>query len=280
MNWKKLKKLMREHPQYFDDTILLSEAETTRIMEAHPYTFEDMIRDAKIKTDLPAEAWGAADRVICKKTKRENHRTPIVFHRKLAIAVATIVVLSIFFTLTPIGRTIAENIIQYIVHFFDNSVLLESEKDGNGLSSDTPPDQLPQPVDGEDESKIRMFQTITELKNKTGLNPVYLFVENMKIESINLFIDGDLEKNTSILYSISEGHVSLVQYWTVNASMITQAGKQIESITVLGEYEMVLYEDEYDHSITGFIVFDDSILMITAGAGIDIKGIANYLCKD
>ncbi|MCL2672259.1 MAG: hypothetical protein FWF10_09545 [Clostridiales bacterium] len=282
MNRKKLKKLMRRYPAYFDNSIQLSAAETERIVEAHPCSFEDIIRRAKMKADLPMEAWAAADSVIAQNARLTKQKPPVLLHRKPVIALAVIVVLAIFFALTPVGRTIAKTVIDYIVHFFDDSVFFESDKDSSGIVSDTPEDQLPQPFgDGDFESETQEFQSVEELKSKTGLMPVYLCADYAQPESVTLSVDEVLaEKTTSIVYVFAEGFVGFTQYWIVNASVINAAGKQLESIVVLDNYVMVLYEDEYEHSITGFIVFNDSTLMLTVQAGIDIKEIARFLCNE
>ena len=175
--------------------------------------------------------------------------------------------------LTPTGRTIAESIIHYFVRFFHSTVLFESENDNSKLVPDVLSDQLPQFLEvGEFRPETQEFHSVEELKGKTGLNPVYLSMELAELERAALFVDDVLEETTtSIVYSFPKGYVGLTQYWTVSTSALTHTGKQIESIMVLGNYEMRLYEDEHDHSITGFIVFEDSILMITAATDMLVK---------
>ena len=213
MRWRKLKKYIQAHPYLIDKTYKLSMEEAQkRIDAAHMPTFEETIRAAMRKSSLPASAWEPALRVIDRR-KKERAR------RKVLIPItASLAAVTVFFSATPIGQTLAADAARLVARIFDGSIVVESMGSSGEITipRETEPEGAlpPAPAENGEEQAEIAYSSFAELYEKTGLNPIIVSYEGYTLKSITLYPDEVDGKTLSVIYQNEAlGELVTQQIW-------------------------------------------------------------------
>ena len=187
--------------------------------------------------------------------------------RKIIIVVAALILITLFFTVTPTGRAMADNMIQFVLKQFGGNILLNT------------------PISMNEDADSAIFAasnvnspsfSLKQFYDKTGFKAVQLSLE-CKSASF------DEESGDYYLiskYVTKEGlHIFLTQEWNIlsgNAST-TNSIFQIYPNSI----PSLMYSiDSTDNSIYAILTLDDSVLYLRTESGISIDELYQILHND
>lgn len=145
MTEKKFKKIVREHPYLVNPAFIMTRSEAEEIYKRGFPTPEEIIAGAKEKSNLPTYVWEEFNNVLEIKNRKSKQAVQqvksiekfgIIFSRKkVAILLAVFILLTSFFTLTPVGRAMARDIYMYVINFFGNKLEVSYNSESNSTPS-------------------------------------------------------------------------------------------------------------------------------------------------
>ena len=282
MRWRKIKKYIQAHPYLIDKTYKLSMEEAQkRIDAAHMPTFEETIRAAMRKSSLPASAWEPALRVIDRR-KKERAR------RKVLIPItASLAAVTVFFSATPIGQTLAADAARLVARIFDGHIVVESMGSSGEMviPREIEPENLlhPAPAENGEEQVEIAYSSFAELYEKTGLNPIIVSYEGYTVENITLYPDTAADTLLCVTYQNSEkGNVFTYQSWSQ-----LESGHETRNIkepyfekSVLGGTQSMYYwinEDETPNLFEGMSIMEKENIIFRIGFSADALPIEQML---
>lgn len=125
LEWRYLQKIALDHPYFDTHELPLTEKEAKAIVKANikmtGKEFVDSIY-ANLGMNRPEEE---KKRFAWLRSIGELFTVPPI--RKIAIAVLVVILMTVFFAATPIGRAIAESVIQYFATLFDDGRLVVNQ---------------------------------------------------------------------------------------------------------------------------------------------------------
>ena len=287
MRWRKIKKYIQAHPYLIDKTYKLSMEEAQkRIDAAHMPTFEETIRAAMRKSSLPASAWEPALRVIDRR-KKERAR------RKVLIPItASLAAVTVFFSATPIGQTLAADAARLVARIFDGNIVVENMESSGEMviPRETEPEGALPPASAENnvEQGEIAYASFAELYEKTGLNPIVVGYEGYTLKSIVLTPDAADRKMLSVIYdSDTWGELFTYQIWSTGkemASAMSIKENGFEKSILQGAQSMYCWinEDEKPRLFEGIAIQEQEKMIFQIGfkedASVDnvLESLQNY----
>lgn len=146
---RKLKRILQEKPFLLDGFFQLSGREADDILRNHPNagSIERIIEKTRRKENWTPE-FEYLIRKITENTLKAKWRRLLSrvqnawtmiwhLHKRLVVVTIALVALSVFFGLTPVGRTLADELYQVIVTFFNETLRAENDPSLEGLSKET-----------------------------------------------------------------------------------------------------------------------------------------------
>lgn len=270
LEWKYLQKIALDHPFYDTHKPPLTAAEAKAIAEAHNrMTGREFVDSVYARLGMP--------RPIPKKERFEKLRSvaslftvpPI---RRIAIAVLAIVLMIVFFAATPVGRAIAESVIQYVVNLVENKAIVSPPKSKETFSNFTFLDSVDEVQIGYDFAE--KFDSFESFSKETGKTPFTLSLpyERIYYESIRR------SNALATKYTDRLGSIIVMQVWN-------QENDGVASSTT--DYELVdesasIYcsKDQSDGSILYIRVLEDSIVYVHADKEIDKDYVLQLIMQD
>ncbi len=123
LEWRYLQRIALDHPYYDTHKPPLSEAEARAIMEENNVMTGREFVDSiyfKLGKTRPEEK---RDRFAWLRSIGELFSVPPI--RRIAIIAFVVIILTVFFTATPVGRAIADSIIRYFTRIDDDRLIVE-----------------------------------------------------------------------------------------------------------------------------------------------------------
>lgn len=138
MGNKKLIKQLKRHPYLLDSSIIMSEEQAQReLADFEPVSFEKVVNAARLRSELPAEAWEPVERVQTRRnggdSKKGRRSSRAAWTARIAVACAAVILIC-FFVLTPIGRAWAEETWDFIVRIFSGRIEIDRAGDPGSMS--------------------------------------------------------------------------------------------------------------------------------------------------
>ena len=273
MRWRKLKKYIQAHPYLIDKTYKLSMEEARKQIEkadAPVPTFEGTIRAAMRKSSLPASAWEPALRVIDRR-KKERAR------RKVLIPItASLAAVTVFFSATPIGQTLAADAARLVARIFDGNIVVENMESSGEMviPRETEPEGAlpPAPAENNVEQGEIAYASFAELYEKTGLNPIIVGYEGYTLKSIVLSPDAADGKTLFMIYENHElGELVTQQIWNTNRSEYTIKEPYFEKPVLNGTQSMYccINEDHTPNLFEGTAILEKEKIIFRVGFAAD-----------
>ena len=132
---RKFKKLVESYPNLVDGRFAISKAKAEEIIaeKGGHASLEEIVDRAKKRSDLPDSEWEPFDRLIEKERAAANRRSSSVgwalggMRRGIVILMALIVFITLFFIVTPTGRTWAKQLYSFILTVHDGGYTISPE---------------------------------------------------------------------------------------------------------------------------------------------------------
>jgi hypothetical protein len=260
-----------------------SVADAEKLAKKSTLTAEQVIQRAKCKLDLPIETWEHVEETLAGIARRNRrvHYAKILqnttvrafrAHRRMAIAFLIALVTLAFFTLIPVGRTMAKSAFDYIANVFETYIRFEPSAHMS---------QEPEYVAVEDDSSLDgeiifsettiVYKDFETFSSEFGLQPIQFVSDNYICTRIIVTQHETMGLSLSSQYSSPDGDVVFTQEWLtgdcVNAYINNESW---EKTYILDGVELYYSSDNTDGRIDGFAVLNDSLLWITAQPSVDI----------
>ncbi|HPF53280.1 MAG TPA: hypothetical protein P5116_01215 [Eubacteriales bacterium] len=270
MRRAKLYKVLRKHPYLLDPRIRMSKREALSLIDAQPrQDFKEVIASAKERSKLGDCAWRAADNVVARQVRRHTFfnalRTP--WFRRIAIAAAAICIISVFFTLTPVGRTWAAEVKLYSVEILHGTLSVEYEDSGITAK----PSFVPNLFDLSNRSGAHsiVYASLKEFAEQKKLNPVMVYDVGVQLERI----EGETYSFGEALltvYRLPTDAVLLLRQSWAECKMTAFSSDQTEYWHYAADegYELY-YRTDSDDTFSAVAVLNDSYVLIGSNKPVD-----------
>lgn len=277
---KELEKFVYEHTALFfagkDAPFIRSAAEAQQIIDSGKCaSFATTLRRAMFLADMTEETKAMAQRILKKAERRERRHSPKAVLRRKAIIAGIAAALLSFFTLVPQGRAIAKSVIDWVVTFFEDGIIIvenRENKDPSIVSFSAEADSTPPPIESGvdvntvDDTEHYYYNSIEEFVQERGKNP--LILDNSEATLKTLHYNKDDEIGLSVLVSIYDyrGHeFTLIQNWSDTGS--PDAFFPRENEIFYKDYQdkqIICWSEWRDNTANGLLLLDDSRIIIGA----------------
>ncbi len=265
LEWRYLQRIALDHPYFDTHKLPLTEREAKAIVEANirmtGKEFVDSIY-AKLGMTRPQEEKKRFARL---RGIGEQLTVPPI--RKIAITVLVVLLMTVFFAAAPVGRAIAESVIQYVVSLFDGGNLRIERKDNelfeyHSTSETGQNDAIDPDMETVRTGYVNNFDAFTEL---TGKTPIIL---SLPYEKLFYEID-DLNGATflTVEYETASGRIVTYQIWNTDVTVISNStGYEVYNAN---RHIYSSIDDDGTYSVVR--VLDDSIFSVYSFADYSIK---------
>lgn len=255
--WKHFKHYIRSNPNLIDSTYRLNMTDAQNMIDnGSPMTFQEMIRAAMQKSTIPTREWEKSVRALGKRSKK------VRCSKRWVIAVASLLVMILFFTATPVGRVWAKSAIQLVVQIFEDKIVVENSEDVSIDSVDIHEKTKTGVVSGNYD--VQHFLSIEDFCLGTNLNPVVITDSDVQIEEVVYQPESADGKLVTIVYTSNKwGSIVTNQVWSSGEGFISGFQKEHYITKVMNnDYEMYCCVNPDDNLFEGIVVFDDLIFTI------------------
>lgn len=281
MWWLIQKKILLDHPYFDFKDVVLTRKETEHIYDSGFPTFKEMIDSAKLRFNLPLEAWASFDEVIATRftnSKQAGRKGFVIKNMRLAVVVMVLLLVISFFTLVPFGRALAVDFFEMFMRVIEGRIKITTQNSDYeryefvNLKAEQYEKDDESDTDLIDENIVIFYPDIKEFVAKTGYTPVTIAADWLKCQSIQSFNDKDQGLTLTVKYTTEDGFLVVVtQRWNDKQNMTVQVEDAIyRKASILGSIELIYAIDPVDGSFNGIALLDDSLLMIGAEKGVDI----------
>lgn len=265
MRNRRTKKMLQEYPQLLDNSVVLSPVEVEKIIASADYilSFEELIERAKTRfPQFGLEYWKEIDIAI--HTKKHSKNKELTHNRNTyRIALASIaIVIILFFTCIPVGRTMAKTAYSYIINVFENSLTIVPENPGEKES-----DLIPQ----NEGTPRTTYSSINQFTEETGYIPLALREDWIVLDEIWGEYIPEFGQIVVITYSDSFGKkLTVSQTWfnSIQAYVETD-GNEFKAIKLSNDCILYSSISPITGGWDGTMVLDNSIISFGAEKGID-----------
>lgn len=271
LEWRYLQRIALDHPYFDTHELPLTEKEAKAIVEANNRMtgkeFVDSIY-AKLGMTRPKEKRTAWLRNI-----GELFAVPPI--RKIAIVALIIIFMTVFFAATPIGRAIAESVIQYIGTLFDDGRIVFNRNDNEAMM--IPLDTAPDSEEGntlKQENSDVYVNTFEEFTKTMGVRPMVLPFPYTELKYYYDEFDNYLRLRAE--YETPKGTVITFQIWNALDSEVTTS----TGFTVYDDDPSIYYSFENNGMMTVMKLYEDSIFGIIAEDSYTVDEIISILTAE
>lgn len=123
MIWRKLKKMLQEHPYLIDDAFHMPMKQAMDLQESEGYpSFEEMVLRAKWVSTAPASAWAPVDAVIARRQHKQKSLFGLWLRppTKVALVGLCLLLLASYLAFAPSGRAFAASFVKIVMQIVDN----------------------------------------------------------------------------------------------------------------------------------------------------------------
>ena len=291
MSQQKTDALIRDRLYLVDDLFVRSETEAKTLAAQCKISARALVMRAEAKSDLPEESWAgfyhaldAADqRAIggLRNQWKEIWRS-LRKHRRVAVTSLVLVLILAFFTLVPTGRAIANEIFDYFAQVIGMQLDISKTDQQQAGASDTyqTPEVLSEEaiaaIDSGEELKIVSdpvyYDSVADFEAATGLDAFTLDSDQLTCTSVSDTDHMFTGKMLQTTYQMPDGkNLYVMEQWLTGEGQSTSTGGTFKEKLVLNGKTMYYTDDAENGMFDGIVLLDDSVLQITADAGVDIN---------
>lgn len=299
MTERKAKATIRKRLYQIDPLFVRSEKEAMTLAAECKISARAMVMRAEAASNLPEQSWSgfyealdAADRKTAGDW-RERLRVAaqtLRRHRRLALGSLILVLALAFFTLVPAGRAIAERIFNYVITVFDKQIEIEQsdekalyEERGYDVPEVLTPEEMAEYGFDEDGNLIMekepvYYDSVAAFESVYGLDAFELNSDQltcMEVIEYNHIITG---KTLRTHYLTADNlKVNVIEQWYKGDGQSVFFRGEVKQKTVLDGRTMQYAIDTANGSFDGFVLLENSVLVIYADAGVDLDLIWDLL---
>lgn len=298
MNQRKAKEFVKKRLYQIDALFVRSEEEAVALASQCRVSARTLVLRAEAKSTLPAEAWSGfyaaldeADRKVGGwREKLTDALHTLGKHRRLALGSLILALALAFFTLVPAGRAIAEGIFDYVIGVFDKQLEIEQadekalyEERGYDVPETLTPEQIAE-YGYDADGNLIMEKEPVYYDSVAAFEAVYR-LDAFELVSDALTCKEVIEYNHIMTGKTLRSHyrtaddlqVNVIEKWYKGDGQSVSFRGEIKEKTVFDGRTMQYAIDTENGSFDGFVLLDNSILVIYADAGVDLDLIWSLL---
>lgn len=277
---KELEKFIYEHTALFsaEDGVpfVRSAAKAQQIIDSGKCaSFATTLRRAMFAAEMTEETKAMAQRILEKAERRERRHSPKAALRRKAIIAGIAAALLSFFTLVPQGRAIAKSVIDWVVTFFEDGIIIvenRENKDPSIVSSSAGIGGTPPPIESGvdttagDDVEQYYYNSIEEFMQVWGKNPLILDNPEAKLKSLRYNKDDEIGISSLVSIYEYQGHeFTLIQDWSDTGSDTAYfPGENEIFYTDYQDKQIICWSEWRDNTANGLLLLDDSQVIIGA----------------
>lgn len=285
MTERKFKRILKNKPYLMDGLFARSRYEAQQMAIASTLTIEQVLRPIRQSSDITESTWARVDLALKAKERRENLNITIngrleelihdvkAHRRMIAFAVAIMLVI-VFFTLIPRGRTLAKGAFDYFMKVFENHIKIEPVGQSQMFPKQVTDTDLYTDESNEEEfieDIVQEYASLDAFASDYGLTPVKLISKNFVCISITLTKSETTGFSLLSRYSSTDGDIVVKQKWLFDEKMnLGSNNDNWQMVRILEGIELLYVIDEIDSVFDGVTLLDDSVLWVTAQPAVDI----------
>lgn len=275
MRWRKLKKVIMEHPYLISDDFHMSMQQAKDLQEEEGYPFfEEMVECARKRSLLPDSAWQGVYTVIQEEAKsnvEQPHQR--LFWRRLSVrwAIAGLCILLItgYFTLVPSGKALAASIARIVVEFFDDGLRFSS------MNTQETSQQT-----GLFEETVSEFSDFDMVEKETGRKFLQIKGDKFILEGLQLYNSTHAGQSLYSFYGTSDGlSVSLYHTWEIAADYWAQINQNdyVWEEHLTNGTTVYCSINTADSVFTGYAIWNDMLITIYADDGVEYRDVLSAI---
>lgn len=283
MTERKLKRILNRKPYLMDGLFVRSRYEAQQMALASTLTVDQVLQSMRQDPDISAATWARVDLALKAKERRDCEQTThkertrdwncgIKTRRRIVAVVAAMILIVTFFTLIPIGRTLAKNAIDYFMNVFENHIYIEPTGQAPmhpGLYINY--EAVPGETINEHGDLIIGYDSFESFTADYGAKPVRLISEDFICTEITLTKYATSGASLTSHYSSPSGVIVVTQEWLADGGTSFHSnGDPWKSVTILDGVELLYAIDKVDGIFDGIAMLSDSVLWISAQKTVDI----------
>ena len=273
LEWAYLQKIALDHPYYDTHRPPLSDAEAKAIVEANiTMTGREFVDSVYAKLGMTRPE-AKRERFAWLRSMGELLSVPPI--RRIAIVVLVVVLMTVFFAATPVGRAFAESVIQYIATLFEDGSLTIYRSDTANIpyvvkqSAHAVNDTWEWIESKTDYTYVQSFDAFTKITNRKPLV--------LPLPCTNLYYVYDEEFDYLLLFAIydtKDGKIITYQIWNADSLITyTSAGYKVY-VSDPSIYFSIEEEEGLSHIK---IVLDDSVVTVSYSGSYTVEEIIEML---
>ena len=262
---RKFKKLVESYPNLVDGRFAISKAKAEVIIaeKGGHASLEEIVDRAKKRSDLPDSEWEPFDRLIEKEQAAANRRSSSVvwalggMRRGIVILMALIVFITLFFIVTPTGRTWAKQLYSFILTVHDGGYTISPE-----IPYDFPA------VD----YKEKHYSSYEEFEKDNGYK-AYKFKNTLELPVEDIMaVKSNSGFSLYATFILNDGNrICIYQHWQITSEYFGSVSDCEQEWThkLSDGNTLNCFIDSTDGSFLAVSIIDDSLITIIADDGVD-----------
>ncbi len=268
--WNYLKRIALDHPYYDTHKLPLTEQEASAIVKANiSMTGKEFVDSVYAKLGKTRPAKGKK-RLAWLRDFAELLSVPTI--RRVAIAVLAVVLITVFFTATPAGRAIAENVIQYISSLLDDGRLFVNRNDNETVMNPANLMPLSDNFEAQEQENSEVFvNTFEDFITIMDKHPTVLPFPYIELYYYyDEFVD---YLSLRAKYVTPKGTIDTSQIWN-SEDMISSTGN---GFTIYDADPSIYYSFDNDGTLNILKIYEDSVFVIIANDSYTVEEILSLL---
>ncbi|MDD4311786.1 MAG: hypothetical protein PHW41_04820 [Eubacteriales bacterium] len=289
MSQKKAYALIRDRLYLVDDLFVRSETEAKARAAQCTISARALVMQAEAKSSLPEESWAGFYRALDAADQRalggwrnqiKDMTRALRKHSRVVITSLILALILAFFTLVPTGRAFANEIFDYFAQVI--GLQLKISKTDHQQTSEqeiyqTPeelPDEAKAALDSGEELKIVSdpvyYDSVADFEEVSGLDAFTLNSDQLTCTSVMETDHMFAGKMLRTIYQMPDGkNIYIMEQWLTGDGQSTSTGGALKEKQVLNGKTMYYTDDAENGMLDGIVLLDNSVLQITADAGVD-----------
>lgn len=273
LEWRYLQRIALDHPYFDTHKLPLTEKEAKAIVEANiKMTGKEFVDSIYAKLGM-TRPQGEKKCFTWLRSIGELFTVPPI--RKIVITVLVVVLMTVFFTATPIGRAIAESVIQYFATLFDDGRLVVNQGSyQNSIELIENTDNSDDYEKLENQIAIVYVDTFDDFTIATEKTPITLPLLHKE-----LYYEYDETIDYLALYAVyemAEGKIITYQIWDVD-DWASSTSMGFIPYDTLDSNNDIYYSIEEDGKIDIKIIKKDSVFTIVSKGNYSLDDLIKML---
>ena len=271
---KQIEKMAFDHPYFDIPGTVLSKKEAKAIIRSAETrkSGTEIVTEACDKAGIPRPDSVDVPNSIFDRFK-EIFAVPVI--RRIGIIAIALILLVVFFAATPVGRAIAESVIQYFATLSDDGIIKISKRDDESTlisANETNKIDDGDQVERDDIEKCIFVNSFDDFTKATGRTP---FVLSFPCTEIYYIDEPEIDYlKLQSTYSTPKGDIVIYQIWNVEDMM----SSSLSGFSAYQGSNTIFYSIEKDYTYC-VILLDDSILTAVARNSYTIDNLIEMLEK-